>query len=66
MVMLLRAVLMSTTRSEREDKGGRETSGRKDGGRKGKIVKERRQKKEEREGRNNALRSASRRGRVRV
>lgn len=59
--MLLRAVLMSTTgrRSEKEDKGGREPSGRKDGGRKGEIAKERRQK-EEREGRSDALRSASR------
>lgn len=68
MVMLLRAVLMSTTvrKGEREDKGGRVTPGRKDAGRKGKIAKERRQKKEEGEGRNDALRSASRRGRVRV
>lgn len=65
MVMLLRAVLMSTTerKREKEDKGGREKPGRKDGGRKGEIAKERRQKKEERE---DALRVASRRGRVRV
>lgn len=51
MVMLLRAVLMSTTerKREKEDKGGREKPGRKDGGRKGEIAKERRQKKEERE-----------------
>lgn len=63
MAMLLRAVLMSTTERNREKvgKGGRETPGRKDRGSKGEIAKERRQKKEEGEGRNDALRSASRR-----
>jgi len=68
MVMLLRAVLMLATerKREKEDKGGRKIPGGKDAGRKGEIAKERRQKKEEGEGRNNALRSASRRGRVRV
>lgn len=67
MVMLLRAVLMSTTerKREKEDKGGREKPGRKDGGRKGEIAKERRREEEGRE-REDALRSASRRGRVRV
>lgn len=62
MVMLLRAVLMSTTvrKGEREDKGGRETPGRKDAGRKGEIAKERRQRRRKRE-KEETTRSAPRR-----
>lgn len=57
MVMLLRAVLMSTTerKSEKGDKEGRErTGGKGDAGRMGEIAKERRQKVEEGEGRDDS------------